>query len=198
MVEADQEGTGGTTSYMTPRQIFDHCTFFGNQVTGQALSGGNLWMTDCHVSDCEDASQGPFCSVFIRSNLIASTDGLVDPHADGVQLLGIGRAVFWNCFVSAGDVPGAASQALRIGAEFGENTNVHIRWCLLDGDAGGWTLQARGDNNPSFDNTDIQVLDNVILPGGFGSVDFVESATSVWERNYSDTYGGTLINDPVP
>lgn len=198
MVEADQEGTGGTTSYMTPRTIFERCTFFGNSVTGQALSGGNVWVVDCHIGDCEDASQGPFCSVFIGSNLIANTDGLVDPHADGLQLLGIGKAVIWHCFVSAGSVPGAASQALRIGAEFGANVDVYIRWCLLDGDAGGWTLQARGDNNPSADNSDIRVLDTVVLPGGFGPVDFVESAVAQWERVYSDTYGGTPISNPAP
>ena len=198
MVEADQEGTGGTTNYATPRSIFDHCTFDGNNSSGQALSGGNLWAVDCHIAGCEDGAQGPFCSVFIRCNIIGGTDGLADPHADGTQLLGIGKAVYWHCFVSAGSVSGAASQALRIGAEFGGNDDVYIAWCLLDGDAGGWTLQARGDNNPSADNTNITVRDTVVLPGGFGSVDFVESSVALWERVYSDTYGGTPIANPAP
>lgn len=196
MVEADEEGTGGTTSYMSPRTIFERCTFDGDSTSGKALSGGNLWAIDCHVAECEDGAQGPFCSVFIGCNIIGGTDGLTDPHADGLQLLGIGKAVVWNCYVSAGTVSGAASQALRIGAEFGGNDDVTIAWSLLDGGAGGWTLQARGDNNPTQDNTNIKVHDCVILPGGFGSVDFVESSTAQWERVYSDTYGGTPIADP--
>lgn len=197
MVQADEEGTGGTTGYMTPRQVFERCTFDGNLSSGKALSGGNLWAVGCHIADCEDGAQGPFCSVFVDCNIIGGTDGLVDPHADGTQLLGIGKAVYWHCFVSAGSVSGAASQALRIGAEFGGNDDVTIAWCLLDGDAGGWTLQARGDNNPTEDNTNIKVHDCVILPGGFGSVDFVESYLWQWERVYSDTYGGTPISPPA-
>lgn len=79
-----------------------------------------------------------------------------------------------------------------------EALEFYIAWCLLDGDAGGWTLQARGDNNPTQDNTNIRVRDTVILPGGFGSVDFVESSVALWERVYSDTYGGTPISNPAP
>ena len=40
--------------------------------------------------------------------------------------------------------------------------------------------------------------DTVVLPGGFGSVDFVESAVAQWERVYSDSYGGTPIANPAP
>lgn len=196
MVEADEEGTGGTTGYMTPRQIFERCTFDGNLSSGKALSGGNLWAVGCHIADCEDGAQGPFCSVFIDCNIIGGTDGLADPHADGTQLLGIGKTIYWHCYVSAGEVSGAASQALRIGAEFGGNDDVTIGWCLIDGAAGGWSLQARGDNNALEDNTNIRVHDTVVLPGGFGSVDFVESSTSLWERVYSDFEGGTPIADP--
>lgn len=198
MVECDEEGTGGTSGYMTPRTIFERCTFDGDNSTGKALSGGNLWAIECHIADCEDGTQGPFSSVFNGCNIIGGTDGLTDPHADGFQLLGIGKTVVWNCYVSAGTIPGAASQALRIGAEFGGNDDVTIGWCRLDGGAGGWTLQARGDNNPTEDNTNIRVHDTVVLPGGFGSVDFVESAVAQWERVYSDSYGGTPIANPAP
>lgn len=198
LLECDEEGNSGTTSYMTPRAIVDHCTFDGNSATTKCISGGNVWVIDSHLANSEDGAGGPFCSVFIRCNVIGNTDGAVDPHADGVQLLGIGKAVFWHSFISAGSIPGAASQALRIGAEFSGNDDVYIAWCLLDGDAGGWTLQARGDNNPTEDNTNITVRDTVVLPGGFGSVDFVESSVALWERVYSDTYGGTPIANPAP
>lgn len=196
MVELDEAGYQ-VANYMSPRTIFDHCTFDGNSTSSRALQGGNAWMNACHVVGCEDGWGGPFCTVVIDSNIIAATDGLADPHADGVQLSGIGMSLFWHSFISAGPVAGAASQALRIGNEFSANSDVTIAWCLLDGDAGGWTLQARGDAIPANgNNTNIKVRDTVILPGGFGSVDFVNSTTSQWARVYSDTYGGTAIADP--
>lgn len=193
MVQADEEGTGGTSGYMTPRTIFEHCTFDGNATSSKALSGGNIWVVDSHINKCEDASQGPFCSVFIRSNLIAHTDGLADPHADGLQLLSVGKCVVWNCHLSAGEIPGAASQAFRVGVEFGANDNVTVAWSLLEDNAGGWTYQVVGGIN-----TNMGVYDTVILPGGFGPVDFEPGSTLyAWDRVYSDVYGGTPITAPA-
>lgn len=197
MVECDEEGYQ-VANYMSPRTIFDHCTFDGTSTSSKAVSGGNMWMEYCHVTDCEDGLGGPFCSVAIGSNIISTTDGLAEPHCDGVQLLGIGKAIFWNCFIDAGSVVGAASQALRIGSEFSTNDNVTVAWSLLDGNAGGWTLQSRGDAGAAPGNTNVHVYDCVVLPGGFGSVDFVDTTVATWARVYSDTYGGTPISNPAP
>lgn len=196
MVELDEVGYQ-VTSYMAPRTIFDHCTFVSTSSSSRALQGGNAWMEYCDVSGCEDGWGGIFCGMVIHSNIVGDTDGLPDPHADGVQLAGIGVCVFWNSYLSAGNVPGAASQGLRIGNEFSANDDVYIRWCLIDADAGGYSLQARGDNVPANgNNTNIAVLDTVVLDTGVGPVDFVNSTTSEWARVYSDTYGGTPIADP--
>lgn len=194
MVQVDEEGTGGTTSYMTPRTIFERCTFDGSSTSSKACSGGNMWMDRCHVVGCEDGLGGPFCSVIMKSNVIGDTDGLADPHADGMQFLSIGRAIVWWSWVSAGSVSGAASQALRVGVEFGANTDITVAWSTLDGDAGGWTYQVVGGIN-----TAMAVYDTVILPGGFGPVDFEPGSTvATWARVYSDTYGGTAISNPAP
>ena len=192
MVEVDEVGHQ-TSTYMAPRTIFDHCTWDGESTTSRGIQGGNAWLEYCDIKNCEDGWGGMYCSVAIHCNFVANTDGLVDPHADGIQFAGIGRSLVWHCFVSAGEVAGAASQALRVGVEFGSNTDITVAWCGLDGGAGGWTYQVVGGTN-----TAMSVYDSVILPGGFGSVDFEPGSTITrWERVYSDTYGGTYIPVPV-
>lgn len=197
IVELDSETNPG--DYMHPKTILENCEVDGSSLSGKALNGGNAWIINTDARLCEDGWAGAFCAVAIHSNFVANTlTGSPDPHADGIQHNGIGQTVIWNCWVNGGVVPGAASQGLRVGAEFGPNDNVTVAWCCVDAGAGGYSLQVRGDNSPTTGNTNFRAHDNVIIDTGVGPVDFVDSAVTLWERNYVGTYGGTLIPSPAP
>lgn len=198
-VEFDSETNPG--DYMHPKTILDHCEIDGNLTSDKSAIGGSAWVVDTDMRRSEDGWAGVFCSVSIHSNFVGGTDGLADPHADGMQHNGIGKVVHWNNYYYDGGVAGAASQALRFGAEFGPNDDCYVAWCKIEGSVnGGWAFQMRGDNSPTTGNTGFIVHDNVVVPGGSGGdgVDCVETVITSWERNYLNTYGGTLIPNPAP
>lgn len=178
--------TNGTNDLMQPLVVFDHCTFTGNDTTGKCLLAGYTWIVSCDLSHAEDAWSGLYWSVAKDSNFVASTDGGLDPHQDGLQCAGIGQCVVYHCWCSAGTDSGANS-ALRLGTEFSAVTGVFIHYCGLDD--GGYTLQCRGDSGAGNIGT-LSVVGcrwTGSAPNGnaaFGPADFVEvDGPLTWSDN---------------
>ncbi len=194
-VEVDE--TNATLDVMLPLAIFDHCQFNGTDTCGRAALAPFTWMYDCHVANGEDAWGGAVYSVGIRCNVIAATDGQVDPHSDGIQISGAGRMTMYQCFISAGDEPDANS-ALRVGTEFSAVAIVLLYYCGFD--RGGDTINFRGDAGAG-DITGVEVVGCrwTGLPpkglAGFNAAFALETTIDVWTDNaFSD---GTPIVSPA-
>lgn len=174
----------GSPTIMDPAVIFDHCEFDGDDSCGRALLGGGVWMYRCHLSNAEDAWGGPYDSMIIESNLIATTDGQVDPHQDGVQISGAGRVVGWRSYFECLDPE--ASSAFRVGTEFSAVDDIDLRYSTFSG--GAYSLQMRGDSGAG-DITGVTVIGcrwTGSAPKGlaaFGPTDFVETTVTTWSDN---------------
>ena len=147
--------TNGVADQMQPLAILTRCTLHGNSTTGKALLASYVWLVGCDLRDCEDGWAGAAYSVAIGCNIVADTDGLADPHADGIQVSGAGHTTLYRSWVSAGNVAEAMNAAVRIGTEFSAVSAVHLFHCGLS--SGGYTLQMRGDSGAG-DISGVQVV----------------------------------------
>lgn len=174
----------GSTALMNPAVVFEDCAFDGDDSCGRALLGGGTWLVRCHLSNAEDAWGGPYDSVVIDSNLIATTDGQTDPHQDGLQIAGIGNVIAWQTYFECLDPE--ASSAFRVGTESSAVDLIDLRYCTFSG--GAYSLQVRGDSGAG-DITGVTVEHcrwTGSAPKGlaaFGPTDFVEATVSSWADN---------------
>lgn len=193
VVDADT-ATNGRSDIMWPLVVFRRCTFNGGDLTGTALVGGFLWVIDSHLTGCENGISGGYWTVVTGSNVIATTDSQPDPHADGLQVAGIGQTVVYHSWMDAGDDSASANAPIRIGTEFSAVTNIDIRYTGLAGTQHG--LQMRGDAGAG-DISGVTVIgcrwaDTPV----YGYTDFAETTSVTWSDNA--TVGGTTIPNPVP
>lgn len=194
-VEVDE--TNSTLDVMVPLAIFNRCQFNGTDTCARATLAPFAWMYDCHIGNGEDAWGGAVYAVGIRCNIIAATDGQIDPHSDGIQISGAGRTTMYQCYISAGEEPDANS-AFRAGTEFSAVVDVWLYYCGFD--RGGDTVQLRGDAGAG-DITGVQVVGCrwTGLPpkglAGFNAAFAAETTIDIWTDNaFSD---GTPIVSPV-
>lgn len=185
----DVQETNGRADQMDPLCIFRRCDFDGNNTTGRCLNGPYSWVELCDMRNAEDAWGGAIYSVGIASNVVAGTDGGVDPHPDGVQISGSQDSTFSACWLSAGPDPGANS-AYRAGTDFSAISNVQLYDCALR--LGGYNLQVRGD--PGGLGVDgVEVVRCVFGGWGFGYADFEDVINVTWTSNV-DTDGNPLAS----
>jgi hypothetical protein len=188
---ADLNNNNAVNNQMLPQYIFNRCTFNGNNTTGRCLVEGYAWMRSCHVGNAEDGWSGPVYSVIQDSNFICTTDGQIDPHADCIQINGLGSLTVYHCWLDAGSNAANANAALRIGTEGSAVTNCQMYYCGLK-TAGGSDLQVRGDAGAGdITNVDFQhnrwTRDQTSDPA-----DFQETTGITWVDNaYFD---GEVIN----
>lgn len=186
--------TNARNDLMAPLVVFRRCSFNGSNLTGKAIVGGYLWLDRCDLRGCEDGLAGAYWSVVKGSNIVAATDGLPDPHSDGVQIAAIGQSVFYNNWLSGGTDPASANAPLRLGTEFSAVTNVDIRYNGFAGVAHG--LQVRGDAGAG-DISNVTVIGNRwVNEQLYGPTDFAETTAVTWSDNAF--FGGASIPNPVP
>lgn len=190
----DLNDADGVPDLMAPLAVFRRCTFNGNSTTGKCLVGGFLWLINCHLSGAEDGWAGLYWSVAIGSSITASTDGQPDPHADGIQMSGIGHSVIYGCWLDAGQDSDTANAPLRVGTEFGAVTDVQVVNTTFSGSQHG--AQFRGDAGAG-DITGVVFRGNRwIGPQFYGPTDFQETTVTSWVDNaYVD---GTPVPNPAP
>lgn len=193
-VDADSM-TNTRDDLMHPMIIFRRCNFDGSNLTGTALVGGYFWLIDCDLRNCENGIAGAYWTVVDHSNIIATTDGLADPHADGIQISGIGQAIVWNSWLDGGHDSASANSAMRVGTEFSAVDNVQVYYSGLACSEVG--LQMRGDAGAG-DITGVVVVGNRIEDGmSHGYADFQETTVDEWSDN-AGFPSGTVIDNPVP
>ena len=184
----------GTFDVMVPLAVFTDCTFDGNDSCNTALNGGFLWAVRCEIGHAENAHAGLYYTVLQDCNLVATTDGLADPHSDGVQCAGIGESDIYHCWTDSGADPLSATAAVRIGTEFSAVTDVGLYYTGFGGTQHG--LQVRGDAGAG----DVSAL--VVRGCRFaptfvqGTVDFQQATVAEWTDNAF--FDGTPISNPVP
>lgn len=181
----------GRLDQMDPQLIFNRCSFNGNGTTGRSLNAAFSWVIQCDMRGTEDGWGGAVYSVGIASNIVADTDGGVDPHPDGVQISGAQDSTFSACWLSAGADPGANS-AYRAGTDFSAISNVQLYDCALNN--GGYNLQVRGDPG-ARGVVGVEVVRCVFDGSGFGPADFEDVTDVTWTDNTDPE--GNPIPSPV-
>lgn len=186
--------TNGVADIMQPLALFTDCTFTGNDTSSRCLNGGFLWLVRCDLNHAEDGFGGVYYSVVQDCNIICTTDGQADPHADGIQIGGIGQSAIYHTWMDSGDDSASSNAPLRIGTEFSAVNNVDIRYCGFAGTQHG--LQVRGDSG-SGDISNITVIGcRWVDEQVHGPTDFAETTDVTWSDNaFMD---GTPIPNPVP
>lgn len=190
----DAGDANGVSDLMQPLYVFTDCTFTGNDTTAKCLVGGFLWLVRCDLDHAEDGFGGAYWSVIQDCNIVCTTDSQPDPHADAIQISGIGQSVIYHNWLDGGQDPASANAALRLGTEFSAVTSVDIRYNGLAGQA--HALQVRGDAGAG-DISDLTVIGNRWVDQQiYGPTDFAETSGVTWSDNaFMD---GTPIPNPVP
>jgi hypothetical protein len=193
---ADLSSVTPTGDVMSPKVIFEDCSFDGSDTSSKCVTGWSLWLVRCYLTGASDGISGLMESMLVDSLIEATTDGSADPHQDGSQILGGTDVVYWHCWIEALDA--SATSAVRIGTEFGAVDSIDYMWCTLGG--GAYTIQIV-NNGPSVTGVRVRGCRWQGTPpkglAAFGATDILAGSISEWTDN-KYLGDGTTIANPAP